>query len=264
MSRPLAFVALFTLASCHACDRGAPPAKILEEITVDVREGSGLVVLGGGRFLVVDDEDGVQLVDKNAVRVIVPLTDLEGVTRIGDQFLAIEEQSGIVWGFDLAGTVTRRGFLVHPPSAQKPHKNRGWEGLAFLPAKLAADQKDHLIAVHEGAPKAVALFAWPSLEPERTYVPGPFPDPVLDRVLDDLSDIAVDESNGELLLLSDKSRRIVRVRLGLGDPLTATLVRVTELPVAAHEKPEGIAYDGAGGLWVVTDVTGRLFRIASP
>lgn len=274
MMRARAVVVATVVASVvpAGCKRDAKPAPILEELNIDLHEGSGIVVLGDGRFLIADDEEGVQIVDKEGVRLLVPVPDLEGIARVGpsggdpagERFIAIEEQGGVVWSFDIAGTTTQMGYLVHPPSAQVAKASRGWEGIALLPAALASDKKDHLIAVHEGSPKAIAMFEWPSLEPERTYVPSPLPDPTVDRTLDDLSDVAIDPTTGDLLLLSDKSRRIVRVKLGLTDPLTVSIVSSTELPVEPKEKPEGIGFDGKGGLWVVTDATGRIFKIAAP
>lgn len=256
------FVCALVLAGA-ACRAGADPAPpslppsgaVIDEIRAAIGEASALVVLGEGRFLVADDARGVQLVDRGTVRVLAPMADCEGLTQVGDRFVAVEEGSGTVWGFALDGATTRLGALAHPPFAGKTKANKGWEGLAFLPASRAFDHKDHLVAVHEGRPKAVALFAWPALSLDITIVLSG----ALDQALADLSDVAVDPQNGELLLLSDESRRVARVRLLGGD---VAVVRIDDLPIGGQEKPEGLAFDQAGSLWIVTDATGRLLRIA--
>lgn len=262
----LAFIvhAVVFATSCRAAEApssSGPGANepdavtIVDEAKLAIGEASAVVALGGGRFLVADDEKGVQLVDValGKVQMLAPMNDVEGLAKVGDRFIAIEERSGVVWGFGLDGVTKQLGALAHPPFTGEAKKNKGWEGIALLPAKLAADKKDHLVAVHEGTPKALALFAWPALTLEKVLaLEGP-----LDGALGDLSDVAIDPANGELLLLSDQSRRFARVRLG--DALA--LVRLTDLPIAEEEKAEGVTFDDTGLLWIVTDATGRLFRV---
>jgi uncharacterized protein YjiK len=146
--------------------------------------------------------------------------------------------------------------LAHPPPApgEKAKRNKGWEGLAFLPAAVADDGKDHLVAVHEGRPKVVALFAWPGLAPERTLA---LPAGV-DAALGDLSDVAVDAAGG-VWLLSDQSRRLAQVRLS-AKAATLTAVSLRDLPLQKDEKPEGVVVE-AGATWIVTDGSGRLVRL---
>ncbi len=253
-------------------------------------EASSVVAIHGepGHFLVADDERGILLVelerDDDQVSVLMgspgpdSFRDLEGLTAVPPDllirsspaaFIAIAERSGRVLAFQRAGGVSMTAAtLAHPPPSKgKAKPNKGWEGIAFLSAALAPDHAPHVVAVHEGAPKAVAFFAWPALTPERTIalddrgVDGRG----LDEALADLSDVCVDPKDGSLLLLSDESARIVRVRIVLGD---AGLARATlrevgriELPMVKGEKPEGLTLDDDGALWIVTDATGRLLRV---
>src|SRR5205085_2914873 len=77
------------------------------------------------------------------------------------------------------------GVLVSPPSPESV-PNKGFEGIAFLPAALASDKRDHLVAIHQAKPKALVVVAWPSLVPEASVVieRAP-PTDGLDRVLKD-------------------------------------------------------------------------------
>jgi hypothetical protein len=74
----------------------------------------------------------------------------------------------------------------------------------------------------------------------------------LRRALDDLADVAVDETNGDLLLLSERSRRIVRVHPRLGTPASLAMIRSIELPLREDEHPDGVTIDTTGRIWIVT------------
>jgi uncharacterized protein YjiK len=241
-----------------------PPASATRPATFSganaaLGEASAVVALGDGRFLVADDGKGVKLVETSgAVRLLVPLNDIEGLCALPDgRYAAVAERSGVVTAFSLDGQSESLGALAHP-SAENSKKNMGWEGIAFLPAAVAHDKRDHLVAVHEGAPKVIALFAWPSLAPESNHpLTGQ-----LDTALADLSDVFVDVKSGELLLLSDASRRLLRATLSAAG-VTERERSAIELPLAANEKPEGVAIDGAGTTWIVTDGTSRLIPLPS-
>ena len=248
-----------------------------------------MVPLSGSRFLVADDEHGVRLVMKKGGQAVATLildaagnervSGLEGMCRVGDRVLAVREADGALTSFVVPavlpavvpavlpavvpavvpaagasiGLAKEVGFLPRPPTSQgKP--NKGWEGIAFLPASLAFDQRDHLVAVHEGKPRLVGVFSWPSLSPERHIDIGP----PLDALLADLSDVAVHPRTGELWILSDESEAVARVQLTKAG---LTFVAAHTVPVGDGEKPEGIAFDEAGALWLVTDNSSRLLRL---
>jgi uncharacterized protein YjiK len=261
-----AVAVIVVVGSCSRND-AAPPAPsasaglpaAFSGANAGLGEASAVVVLGDGRFLVADDGRGVKLVEASgAVRLLLPLDDIEGLCALPDgRYAAVAERSGVVTAFSLDGRSESLGTLAHPP-AGKSKKNMGWEGIAFLPAAVAHDKRDHLVAAHEGAPKAIAVFAWPSLAPESNYaLTG-----ALDTALADLSDVFLDVKSGELLLLSDESRRLLRATLS-ATGVTERERSAIELPLGPHEKPEGVAIDGAGTIWIVTDATSRLIRLPS-
>jgi uncharacterized protein YjiK len=246
--------------------------SVLEEVRADLGEASALVALPGSRFLVADDEGGVRLVDLTGTRPTVTLlhdaddddrfAGLEGLTRVGDVIIAVREQDGAMVSFaapvssSTTGTdLEDLGLLPRPATTNgKKKANKGWEGIAHLPAAVAFDGRDHLVAVHEDKPRAVGVFAWPSLAVEHTFVI----DDDLAELLPDLSDVAVHPETGELWIVSDEGECVVRVVLGATG---LTLVSVHTLPVDDGEKPEGLSFDEHGALWVVTDDSGRLLRV---
>lgn len=259
----------------------AAPAKtpwpaslsVLEEVRADLGEASALVALPGSRFLVADDEGGVRLVDLTGTRPTVTLlhdaddddrlAGLEGLTRVGDVIIAVREQDGAMVSFAVPvsssttdSDLETLGRLPRPPTSdgKKSKANKGWEGIAHLPAAVAFDGRDHLVAVHEGKPRAVGVFAWPSLTVEHTFAI----DGDLAEHLPDLSDVAVHPATGEVWIVSDEGECVVRVGLSATG---LTFVAVHTLPVDDGEKPEGLAFDEHGALWVVTDDTGRLLRL---
>lgn len=253
-------------------------ARIVEEVHADLGEASAVVVLGNGRFLVADDADGLKLVErrgtakKASTRIINDVDGVEGLCRIGRRVLAVREEDSEVVELDVTdvtdvarGTeVTdvkglkkskRVGALERPPGSQEK-KNKGWEGIAHLPKSASFDGKDHVVAVHEGKPRAIGVFAWPSLAAEGFIEL----DEELAERLPDLADIAVDRA-GDLWIVSDEAECIVRVKLkGVQGPLA--LVSVVGLPLEDGEKPEGIDFADDDSMWIVTDETGRLLKLS--
>lgn len=250
------------------------------EVHADLVEPSGLVVAGPGRYYVADDDRGVLLVDETNVtfsdRVdklfdrpayadVIPiapsLKDLEGACFINGVLFVVAEETGVITSVSEDGKrIVPYGTLARPlPAGVEPHPNRGFEGIAFLPAALSPDKKDHLVAAHEKHPKAIALYQWPSLAPEKYFVL----EGELDATLGDVADVAVDPKTGELLLLSAAAHKYARVKLAdlTNGPLVMGEVR--EISVRRDEKPEGITVDERGGVWLCTDGSGRLFRMAS-
>lgn len=242
--------------------------SIIEELRVELGEASAVVPLPGRRFLVADDEGGIRLIDAGQdpphESILFDAGDddrvagLEGLCLVGGRVYAVRERDGAVVSFARPSSSSRRpaledhGHLPRPDDAKK--KNKGFEGLAFLPASVAWDGRDHLVAVHEGRPRAVSVFSWPTLDEEAHH----FIDDTLDALLPDLSDVAVHPETGELWVLSDESETIAVVRLSQGG---LRLMTSHAVPVDDGEKPEGLAFDDDGALWLVTDDSGRLLRL---
>jgi uncharacterized protein YjiK len=215
-----------------------------------------------GALLVVDDDHGIYRVARGKATLWAgrehhpALGDLEGLA-VDDAHTvvwALAEGSGAIISLRLASRSPQPEVVGHLPRPGK-RKNKGFEGLAFMPARLSPSRRDSLVAVNEGKPRRVLIFRLPELTITHELK-------LSERakdLLDDLADVTVDPKTGALLLLSDQSRRIV----------IATVVEQTlvvsghyDLPVSRGEKPEGIDFASPSRLLVVTDDSARLLEFA--
>lgn len=148
--------------------------------------------------------------------------------------------------------------------------NKGWEGLTLLPGAMMPDGKDRILAVHEAAPRRLAILDRKTLEPDAMVK---LSDAMKDGVKD-LSDVAVDPRTGHLFILSDESDAIMEVALkvrtkpGEGGRPKQTVelkkVGVMELPTSdggTRMQPEGLCFDDKGNLFVVAEKKQQLFRL---
>lgn len=226
-----------------------------------MRTASAVAAVPGG-LLVVDDDEGIYRVTRGkatlwAGRQHHPgLGDLEGlaVDDARTTVWALAEDSGAVISLRLEGRSPHPEVLGHLPRPGK-RKNKGFEGLAFMPARWSPSHRDSLVAVNEGRPRRVLIFRLPELSlthelklPERGK-----------DLLDDLADVTVDPKTGALLLLSDQSRRIVIATVA---EQTLVVSGHYDLPLRKAEKPEGIDFASASRLLVVTDDSAKLLEIS--
>jgi uncharacterized protein YjiK len=100
----------------------------------------------------------------------------------------------------------------------------------------------------------VGVFVFPDLEQTHDLR---LPDEAKE-LLKDLSDVTVDPVTGQLLLLSDQSRRIVLTRI-VGKQLTVSGSH--DLPLKKSEKPEGLDFASRSRLLVVTDDSAKLLEM---
>lgn len=183
------------------------------------------------------------------------LGDLEGVTASEDgrRVWALSEEGGTLIELRVGRRgpiVVRTGALTRPGST----KNKGFEGLAFVAARLSPTGRDAVIAVHEHKPRRVGVFDVRTLEQTHDLkLP-----PAAKAVLDDLADVAVDPRSGRLVLLSEQSRRLGVVRLEGG---SLQLESTFDLPLAGEERPEGLAFLSPTRLAVVTEGPARLLLL---
>jgi SdiA-regulated len=215
-------------------------------------------------LLVVQDDRGIFKVSRNRATlwagrdVHSALGDLEGlaVDEGHRTAWALAEERGTVIALTL-GDRPRRvsvvGRLPRPGSRKK--KNKGFEGLAFLPRRFSPSGRASLVAVHEDKPRRVGIFALPDLEHTHDFA---LPKAAR-KLLDDLADVTVDPVTGAFLLLSDESQRIVVARI---EDHELELADVCDLPLARGEKPEGVDFVTPSRLVVVTDATSKLLEIA--
>lgn len=201
------------------------------------------------------------------------LSKLEGLTwdAKSRSFLVVDEDSGTV--SELALRARGDQYSLGAPEALGRLErlgngaNKGWEGLTILPAEHAPDRKARLVAVHEGDPAAIGIFDRKSLKLESVIeLPAS-----MDPMPRDLSDLAFDAKTGHFFVLSDESRTVWEVDLrkttqllGAGPPLSTWAlvpIHATKLP-NDDEKPEGLAIDHRGNLWVSFEVEGALLKLS--
>jgi uncharacterized protein YjiK len=221
---------------------------------------SGVTGSAAGVLLVEDDLGIYRLRGSAATLWAGPalheaLGDLEGITASEDgrRVWALSEEGGtlVELGVGRRGpVVVRTGRLTRPGSK----KNKGFEGLAFVAARLSPTGRDALIAVHEHKPRRVCVFDARTLQQTHDLkLP-----PAAKAALDDLADVAVDPRTGRLVLLSEESRRLAVVRVAAGG---LELERTFDLPLTGGERPEGLAFLSPSRLAVVTEGPARLLLL---
>jgi uncharacterized protein YjiK len=228
--------------------------------TLPIRGGSAVAAIAGG-LLVAEDDRGIFLVANGRATLWAgrkdhrSLGDLEGlaVDETHNIAWALAEEDGAVIALQLQGPL-RQPTLVGNLPRPGTRKNKGFEGLAFMPARLSPSGGASLVVVNEDKPRRVQLFALPSLTLTHDLkLPGPLKD-----LLDDLADVTVDPVTGALLLLSDQSQRIAVA--GIVDQ-SLTLLGSYDVPLSRDEKPEGLTFRSPSQLLVVTDDSGKLLEI---
>jgi uncharacterized protein YjiK len=245
------------------------PLTLLEEVSLGLRSASAIAPIGGGRALVVDDDEGLYLVEADGRAEHLAgrehaeaLGDLESLCTSDDgkTAYAVAEESGEV----LALAVKKRGQHV---TLSSPHtlgtlvrpgdtENKGWEGACFL-AKTS-ERGPCLVVAHEREPMALAVYALPALTLRASI---PIDETPLGALIDDVADVAVCPSTDHLFLLSDQSHRIVETRLDV-ERASLEVLATFDLSLGKKDKPEGIAFESPDRLVVVTDDPSRLLRFA--
>lgn len=221
---------------------------------------SGVTPSAAGWLLVEDDLGIYRLRGRRATLwagadLHPSLADLEGITVSDDGrtvWALSEEDAHLIElqvdrGRPRLGRVVR---LARPGS----RRNKGFEGLAFLPAALSPTRRAAFVAVHEHKPRRVCLFD--AVTHRQTHDLRLPPD--AKAVLDDLADVAVDPASGALVLLSEESRRLAVLTLAKdGLRLRASY----DLPFPGDERPEGLAFQSPARLVVVTEGPARLLTL---
>ncbi len=236
----------------------------------DDKDISAVAPLGGGFALLAHDDRGVMLLSPDGkVRLLRGphdargLGDLESlcVSDDGATAYALSEDKGELYAFDVLreeGTVQLSpprmlGILPRPGK----DKNRGWEGLAYLSNEQAFGGVGGLLVAHQDKPRALVLFGLPDLR-ERAFTKL---DGKAAKLLDNVSDIAVCPQTGHLFLLSAASLRVVEATWNL-EPDGLQVVGESDLGAVLDKrsKPEGLGFESAERLVVVTDASGEILR----
>jgi uncharacterized protein YjiK len=249
--------------------KGLPriPLVLEETRALEVASASAVAPLGAGRLLVVDDDEGIHLVTSDGGATLLRgrreaagLGDLESVCTSDDgkTVYAVSEEDGEVFAFSVSrgsaplSRPRRLGALPRPGSVE----NKGWEGASFLAP--AGGRGACLVVAHEREPMALGIFTLPAL---REVAVIPLDDGPIGALIADFADVAVCPGTDHLFLLSDESHRIVEARLDL-DARRLEPLAVLDLDLSAKDKPEGLAFEGADRLVVVTDHASLLLRFS--
>ncbi len=228
--------------------------------SLPLRGASGVAKSRAGLQIVEDDLGIYRLRGATATLWAGPdlhpaLGDLEGIAanEPGTVVWAVSEESGALVELAVRGgrlAVRRVGRLRRPGSRD----NKGFEGVAYLPARFTGTRRAALVAVHEHKPRRVCVFALPDLRQthDLKLPPG------AKEALDDLADVAVDPVTGLLVLLSEQSRRLAVLRR---EGSALQLVSTFDLPLEGKERPEGLAYISRSRLAVVTEGPARLLEL---
>jgi hypothetical protein len=237
-------------------------AQIMVE-NIAVPEASGIVGLSDGQDIIVDDDIGVFFLDRKmeaklhlSAAKFDSLQELEGVALSSDKknVYFLSENGGIVSRSLIE--VNNGKFRLNDPEVLGSlrqlgkDKNKGYEGIAIF----QIDNKDHLLAVHQEKPRALAIYSLPELK-LKTMCKLPAD---LKQLLENLSDVAFDVNNGNILLLSGKSGRIVEVKAKIKKDIEELeIIQVINIKGAFNSRPEGISLNNRGQIVVVTDGSGR-------
>ena len=235
---------------------------MVEEIAVP--EASGIACLSDGHDIIVDDDIGVFLLNRKLKAKLYLsaaeydfLGELEGVTLSSDNrnVYFLSENGGIV-SRSLIKVNEDNEFELQKPevlgslSQISLKANKGYEGIAIL----KIDDKDHLLAVHQEKPRALAIYSLPELK-KVTMCKLP---EELKKMLENLSDVAVDSNSGNILLLSGKSERIVEIKARIAKDIEEIeIIQVINIKGVFNGRPEGICFNHRGQIVLVTDGSGR-------
>ena len=205
-------------------------------------------------FMVVDEPELViELELEGRVKRTIPLRgfqDLEGITHVeGAAYAIVEERRGIIWLVQISEETSSIDYsrAVGLSSVVRAPWNDGIEGISY-------DSTNGLFyGVKEMNPRKIYSFPLLAVKSKSLRVTHPWDMEKDSLGLRDLSGIYYHAETGRLLILSDESKCVVecttqgremgRLSLRAG---SAGLVR--DIP-----KPEGIAMDDRGRLYILSE-----------
>jgi len=238
-----------------------------------MKEASDVVALPGGGFVVVGDtSDRVTVLDAAGRRKAVKLpglpkgnSELEGVAydplrhRL---FVVREEKSQLLrYKWNPAKREAPRLEKTFAVERSGP-RNKGIEGIVYLPAQLSPTGQPQLLLAKEGKPRELWLHDDGGRQTGRQVA--------LEKdvyaACRDFSAVAVDPKTGDLFISSDESAACAQVRLARRRGTVAgRLLRAFPLrdeKGKALSRVEGLTFDEHGDLFVLTENDGKLRRLA--
>jgi len=256
-----------------APETGAARFELQGAFKTKMPEASDVCALPGGRFLVVGDrKDSAVLVDSDGKRTALKLpglpngnSQLEGVAYDPVRhhlFVSREETRELLryeWNPDKnAAPVLEKTFDL---SFGGP-KNKGVEGLCYVPGDVSPTGTPQLLLAKEGKPRELSLIGdggkgkpLPIKLEKEVYA-----------VCRDFSAVAVDPKTGNLFVSSDESSTVAQIRLARdGDKVVGRLVQSFPLRTEKGkplDRVEGLTFNAKGDLFVLTENDGQLHYLA--
>jgi uncharacterized protein YjiK len=259
-------------SSWKPSESGPAQFKPAGKLKLKVDEASDVVALPNGRFAIVGDRsDAIHVVDGDKIVNKFHLPDLkngksylEGVAfdpQRNHLFVAREDKAELLryeWDPNKSS----------PPRLEKSFKlddrgpkNKGVEGLAYLPESISPTGKPQLLIAKEGKPRSITM----------RDDGGGGKDMKVDleqqvlSVCKDFSAMAIDPKTGNLFISSDQSSTVAQVKLVRdGDKIKGKLVQSIPLrdkDGKALERVEGLTFDARGNLYALTENEGALHKL---
>lgn len=257
-----------------APEAGAARFELKGALKTKVPEASDVVALPGGRFVVVGDRrDTATVVQADGTREPLKLpglpngnSQLEGVAYdpVRHHLFVVREESRQLLRYEWNPDKKK------PPVLEKTFelgklggtKNKGVEGLAYVPGETSPTGTPQLLLANEGNPRELFL-----LDDGGKGKPLPVKlEKEVYAVCRDFSAVAVDPKTGHLFVSSDESAAMVQIRLVRdGDKVLGKLVQSIPLrdeKGKALERVEGLTFDPKGDLFVLTENDAKLHHLA--
>lgn len=256
-----------------APETAAARFELSGSLKTGMTEASDVTALPGGRFLVVGDKkDSAVIVSPDGKREKLDLpglkngkSQLEGVAYdpVRKHLFVSREESRELLRYEWdpkksAAPVLEKTFELELGGS----KNKGIEGLAYLPGDVSPTGQPQLVLAKEGKPRELLVAGDGG---KGKQLPVKLEREVL-AVCRDFSAVAVDPNTGHLFISSDESAAVAQVKLVRdGDKLVGKLVQSFPLrdeKGKALERVEGLSFNDKGDLFVLTENTGTLHQLA--
>lgn len=246
--------------------------KAFEQIKVELEEPSDLFVMPNGALCVVSDT--AAKVEAHFPSGAVETFKLEGLPRKASgleascydpnkgRLFVVSEENDELLRYDLKPSRPLRASLDKTRELKtRGDKNKGIEGIAYLPKTLSPTGEAQLVVAKEGDPRELFLLDDSGKGPRIAIK--------LDKNIKDhatdFSAVTVHPKTGHLFVVSDETSHVVELELvRRNGELQARLVGAAEL--CDHkgdplERLEGIAFDVSGALCVVQENARKILRL---
>lgn len=246
--------------------------EVAEKTRYPVNEGSDVVSLPGGKFLIVGDTaDKVAIIgaDGKLTKLRLPglpngNSQLEGVAYdpVRHHLLVAREEKGQVLRYEWDAEKNT------PPKLEKTFdlklgntENKGIEGLAYLSGDFSPTGSPQLIAANEGSPRELVLLGdGGGGKPMKIQL-----EDQVKSVCKDFSAVAIDPKTGNVFISSDESSTVAQIELSKkGDKIIGRLVQSFPLRDGKDkplERIEGLTFNEKGDLFVLTENDGMLHKL---